>query len=76
MKIRPIGAVLFHAGRHINIDSERLSLAPGCYLGAFTKLRKATISFVVSVCLSVRLSVRLSFRKEQLGYHWADFHEI
>jgi len=25
------------------------------FLGAFTKLRKATISFVMSVCLSVRL---------------------
>jgi hypothetical protein len=25
-------------------------------LGAFAKLRKATISFVLSVCLSVRLS--------------------
>ena len=27
-------------------------------LGAFVKLRKATISFVISVCLSVRLSLR------------------
>jgi hypothetical protein len=24
------------------------------FLGAFTKLRKATVSFVMSVCLSVR----------------------
>jgi len=37
-------------------------------LGAFTKLRKATISFVMSVCLSVRM--------EQLGYHWTECHEI
>ena len=36
----------------------------GHFLGAFTKLRKATISFVMSV------------RMEQLGSHWADFHEI
>jgi hypothetical protein len=34
----------------------------------FTKLRKATISFVLSVCLSVHM--------EQLGSHWSDFHEI
>jgi len=33
-------------------------------LGAFAKLRKATISFVMSV------------RMEQLGSHWTDFHEI
>ena len=31
-------------------------------LGAFAKLRKATISFV--------------FRKEKKGSHWTDFHEI
>jgi hypothetical protein len=40
------------------------------FLGAFAKLRKATISFVMSVC------VRLSVRTEQLGSHWTDFHEI
>jgi hypothetical protein len=33
-------------------------------LGAFAKLRKATISFVMSV------------RLEQLGFHWTDFHEM
>ena len=38
------------------------------FLGAFVKLRKATISFVMSVRPSVRL--------EQLGSHWTDFHEI
>jgi hypothetical protein len=37
-------------------------------LGAFAKLRKATISFV--------MSVRPSARMEQLGSHWIDFHEI
>jgi hypothetical protein len=37
-------------------------------LGAFAKLRKATISFV--------MSVRLSIRTEQLGSQWKDFHEI
>jgi hypothetical protein len=39
-----------------------------CVLGAFAKLRKATVSFVMSVCLSARM--------EQLGSHWTDFHEI
>ena len=37
-------------------------------LGVFAKLRKATISFV--------MSVRPSVPKEQLGSHWTDFHEI
>jgi hypothetical protein len=35
---------------------------------AFVKLRKATISFIMSVCLSVRT--------ELLGSHLMDFHEI
>ena len=43
-------------------------LGPLLFLVAFAKLRKATISFVMSVCLSVRM--------EQLGHHWEDFHEI
>jgi hypothetical protein len=33
-------------------------------LGAFAKLRKATVSFVMSV------------RMEQLGSHWTDFYEV
>jgi len=37
-------------------------------LGALAKLRKATITFVMSVCPSVRM--------EQLGFHSSDFHEI
>ena len=37
-------------------------------LGALAKLRKATISYVVSVCTSVRV--------KQLGCHWTDFHVI
>jgi hypothetical protein len=35
-------------------------------LGAFEKLRQATISFMY-VCLSVCI--------QQLGYHWTDFDE-
>jgi hypothetical protein len=42
------------------------------FLGAFAKLRKATISSVTSVCLSVCLSVRV----ERLRPHWTDLHEI
>jgi hypothetical protein len=42
------------------------------FLGEFAKLRKATISFVMSDCLSVRPSVRM----EQFGSNPADFHEI
>jgi hypothetical protein len=38
------------------------------FLGAFAKLRKATISGV--------MSFRPSVRMEQLGFHWMDFHEI
>jgi len=45
---------------------------PGSFLDAFAKFRKAAISLVMSVSLSVCPSVRL----EQLGSHWADFHEI
>jgi hypothetical protein len=33
------------------------------FLGAFAKLRKATVSFVMSV------------RMEKLGFHWTDFDE-
>jgi hypothetical protein len=35
---------------------------------AFAKLRKATISLVMSVCPSVRM--------EQLDFHWTDYNEI
>jgi hypothetical protein len=40
----------------------------GLFCGAFAKLRKATISFVVTVCPSIRV--------EQLGFHIMDFYEI
>jgi len=42
------------------------------FLGAFTKLRKATLSFIMSVCLSFRPSVFM----EQLSSHWTNFNEI
>ena len=41
-------------------------------LGAFAKLREATICYAVLVCLSVRLSIRI----EQLGSHLTGFHVI
>jgi hypothetical protein len=43
-----------------------------CLLGAFAKLRKATVSFA----MSVRPSVRPSTRMQQLGSHWKDCHEM
>jgi hypothetical protein len=41
-------------------------------LGLFAKVRRATISFFMSVCLPDPPFVRM----EQLGSHWMDFHEI
>ena len=38
------------------------------FLGAFAKLREATISLVLPVCAFVRV--------EQLGFDWTDFHEL
>jgi hypothetical protein len=40
--------------------------------GAFTKLRKTFISFVISVRLSVCLCVRI----KKSASHWSEFHEI
>jgi len=42
------------------------------FLGSLAKLRKATISFVMSVLLSVCSSLWM----EQIGCHWTDFHKI
>jgi hypothetical protein len=46
----------------------RLHCVASPFLSAFAKLRKATVSFVLSVCPSVRM--------EQLGFHWTDFDQI
>jgi len=56
------GMFCVHLCTHIHI------LLIYSFLGAFAKLWKAAISFV--------MSVRLSARMEQLGSHWTDFHEI
>jgi hypothetical protein len=53
-----------------------ISAVSFCLSGAFAKLRKATISFCVSVSPPVHLSTRLSVRMEQLHFHWTDFYEI
>jgi hypothetical protein len=43
------------------------SIAEIAYLGVVSKLRKATISFV--------MSVRPSVHMKQIGFHWTDFIE-
>ena len=50
---------------HLRLKNWRLTWS--LFLGAFTKLRKATISFIMSVHSSVRM--------EQLGSHCTDFDE-
>ena len=45
-------------------------------LGEFVKLRKATVSFVMSVRLSICLSVYPSVREKQRRSHWKNCHEI
>jgi hypothetical protein len=49
------------------ILKQRAGRADEWSLGAFAKLRKVTIGFVISARTSVRI--------EQLGSHWSDFHE-
>jgi len=45
-------------------------------LAALAKFRKATFSFIMSVCLSVCLSARPSVHAQQLGCHRTDLREI
>ena len=68
MKIRPVGGELFHADGQTDGQTDSHDEANSRFLGAFARLRKATIGFVMTVCLSVRV--------EQLGSNWTDFHEI
>jgi hypothetical protein len=69
-KKKALRASYFVAFQNHTIQNSILSL------GAFANLRKATITFVMSVCLPVRPSVCLYVRMEQLGSHWTDFLEI
>jgi hypothetical protein len=48
-------------------QEKKMFLLP-IFLSAFSKLRKVTISTVISVRLSVRMG--------QLGSHWKDFNAI
>jgi len=50
------------------IDTDLFFVRQESHLSLFVKLQKATISFV--------MSAHLAFRMEQLGSHWADFHEL
>jgi hypothetical protein len=54
---------IIKADSHVKAEGRACTFT---FLGAFAKLRKATISFVMSVCLSA----------EQLGSHWTDFYEV
>ena len=42
------------------------------FLGGLAKLRKATVSFFMSVCSSVHPSIPM----KQIVSHWKEFHEI
>ena len=52
----------------INLCTEADSASKKSILRAFAKLRKATASFLMSVCPS--------FRIEHLGPHWKNFHKL
>jgi hypothetical protein len=56
------------AAMHINKLHEGKCIVYWYFLGAFAKLRKATVSFVASVRPSVRM--------QQLGSHWKDIHKL
>jgi len=58
-------SLVFHLSAPNIIYSEKPSAT---FLGIFAELRKATISFIMSIYLSIHLEV--------LGSHWTDFHEI
>jgi hypothetical protein len=61
-----------HLITNSKVSSTYLKWESQFIVGAFVKLRKATGSFVASICLSVQPFVRM----EQMGSHWTDFHEI
>ena len=63
-----VGVETYARGKK-DLSSDRESVY---FLSCFAKLRKATISFV----MSVRPSVRPIVGKEQLDCHWTDFHKI
>jgi hypothetical protein len=70
MKICQVGADLFHSDGRTDgqTDMTKLIVTLRSFAEAPKKVRKVTISFVMSVCPSVRV--------EQIGSHLTDFHEI
>ena len=70
--VKCIVYILVWIDRFEELDQICLSDTFSPLLGAFAKLRKATISFI----MSIRLSVCPSVRTEQLGSHLTDFDEI
>jgi hypothetical protein len=50
------------------MNTECVNSEISIFLGAYAKLQKATISFVISAYPSVRM--------EQLGSNWTDLYEI
>jgi hypothetical protein len=49
---------------------------PQLFLDAFSKFRKATVSFVFSVCMPVCLSVGPSVCMIKRDSHWMNFKDI
>jgi len=68
-----IGPLVFHFVQGALSSYNLKIITRDRLLGAFKKLRKATISFVVSVCLSARPSVR---PHGTTPLHWTNFQEI
>jgi len=69
---RRLVAYFQHRHRYQDFRCFALKLGPSYIVGSFAKLRKANISFVISVCVSVRPSVRV----EEHGCHWTEFYEV
>ena len=59
--------MLFNTSKWIKIEYYSTT-----FIGAFEKLRKATIDFVMSVCPSVSPYIRM----ERLRFNEANFHEF
>ena len=64
---------------HLQVDQEFKSMYTVIwkitfkFLGAFAKLQKVTINFIMSICLSVWSPIHLHGKR---GSHWTEFHEI
>ena len=65
-EIHRINLSYLHERKHSGLHCSRVRAK---FLGTFVKLRKANVTFFMSVRLYVP-------SHEQLGSHWTDFHEI